>query len=1213
MMGAVFLLGLGMTVHATTPGSGHTVDVTTDDWDDDDDSKLTFEFQDIPVATYSGLHLTLSCKVKGAKILYTTDAAADPKDTSAWTVYTEPLYLTQDCTVRYFARVEGYNDSDVREFVFVYADHAVAAPTIAPDMDHTRLVMATETPGAKIRYTTDGSAPTATSTLYTAPVEITANVTFRARAFANDMFDSDITDYTVDFLTSVTPVATFANKAIVLSCADGKATVFYTFDAEASVDNAGAWAAYSAPIAVTGDCTVRFFSRRPGYHDSAVQSFQFVYASYQVAAPVLVTDDSGTHVMMSCETEGAQIRYTTDGSEPTSQSTLYTAPVEIISNGVFRARAFVGGMFDSNIAEFTVMHLAVPVPTATFANKHLILECSDSKAEIWYTTSGEATYDSTDAWIRYTSPVALTENCIVRFFGRRSGYNDSDIQSFNFVLSNYRVADPTIERNAEGTHIVMATTTQGAEIRYTTDGSEPTSESALYTAPLLIECNGTYSAIAVADGLFDSKVNRYVVSNMAVPAPAARFENKKMVLTCPDPKAQILYTTDNDAAVDDAGAWTVYTVPITLTGDCTLRFFGRRANFNDSDIESITFVYAAYQMQAPTIARNAQGTHIVITAPVEGAEIRYTSDGSEPTRNSTRYEKPVRIESGVTYRARVVSDTSFDSEITEYIIGSEKLNVPTAVYSDFALVLSTTDDGVSIWYTTDPELTVDNIDAWKLYTAPLPLTEDCTVRFFAGDDDANASDIQNFVFQRADYQVGAPTIERNEAGTHIVMETPTEGAQIRYTTDGSEPTPESTLYTDPVLIVSNGTFRARAFAKGMFESIVTDFFVTNMAVPVATAVFENKRLVLTCSDAEATIYYTFDDTAAPDDIESWTKYVAPIALTENCTVHFFTRRENFNDSDIETFVFLRANYQVATPVIERSEDGRSILMSCETPGAVIRYTTDGTEPTTESEVYTEPIFISMNGTFRARAYAENLFESEVSEFTVSNMVMMHPYATFEGKKLTLQVWDELASIWYTLDAEASPEDTEAWTLYTEPIALTGDCTVRFFARRSGFLDSQIVTFDFVYADYQAAMPVIVYNSLEEVVTMTCETEGVEIRYTTDGSEPTAESNLYSGEIAVTRSMVVRAIAFSAEHFASEIAELKVDYMSGIEPVSFNGSTLRIVSEGSDLVVYSDVALRLPVYNPGGVLVCVLDIESGRNVVTGLSRGVYVIAGIKVML
>ncbi len=1132
-MGAAALISFGASLRADDNGkTGHVVEVTPGDWGDD--AKLNFKFQDIPAAKYSNLHLNLSCGLPEAKILFTTNPKATIADTEEWSEYSEPLYLTENCVVRFFARCEGYNDSDIQEFEFVFVDHQTLAPTIAPDIDKTSLVMVTDTPEAEIRYTTDGSEPTSESALYEGPVLIEANGTFRARAFAQELFDSEITDYVVDFLTVANPAAIFGNQSVELTCEDGNAKIWYTADAEAPIDNLEAWTQYTAPLKLTEDCDIRFFARREGYNDSEVQNFSFIFANYQVTNPVLLSDSEGTHVEMSCDTEGAEIRYTTDGTEPTAESTLYTGPVEIVSNGTFRARAFVNGMFDSNITDFIVMHLAVATPVATFENKKLQIDCSDSNATLWYTTDADATPDNVEAWTKYEAPIELTDNCVVRFFGRRDNFNDSDIQSFSFIYSNYRAADPTIERNEAGTHIVMESATPGAEIRYTTDGSEPTAKSPLYNGPIEIEGNFTYNAIAIADGLFDSQVNRYVVSNMAVPVPFATFENLKMVLTCSDKKAQILYTTNPDASVEDAGAWSVYSQPISLTGDCTLRFFTRRANYNESDIESLTFVYASYQAQAPSIARNAQGTHVVMSSAVEGAQIRYTADGSEPTASSALYEAPVRIENGATYRARVFADNMFDSEIAEYAIGDDKLNVPAASFENFAIVLSSSDENAQIWYTTDPELSVDNIDSWTLYEKPIVLEEDATLRFFAGDDDANASDVQSFVFQKADYQVVVPTVERSEDGTHIVMETPTEGAVIRYTTDGSEPTKDSELYTAPIEIVCNGTFRAKAFADGLYDSAVTDFIVNNIATPVAYASFENKQLTLTCSDPEAEIWYTNDDDATAEDDEAWELYTGPVALTQNCFVHFFTRRENFNDSDIETFVFLRANYMAAAPVIERSEDGITLLMSCENENAEIRYTTDGSEPTEESELYTEPIYLTSNCTFRCKAFVDGLFESALSEFTVANLMMVMPNASYENNLLTLSIWDDLASIWFTTDPDALPEEEDAWTLYTEPLSFSEACTVRFFARRVGFLDSQV-------------------------------------------------------------------------------GEIMVDATSGVEAVDSAAKGIIVSREGADIIVTCDQALRLPVYTISGSLVKVVDLNSGRNVIDGLAKGTYILAGQKVIL
>jgi hypothetical protein len=60
----------------------------------------------------------------------------------------------------------------------------------------TMITLSTYTVGASIRFTTDGSEPTATSTLYTAPIPITASTTIRARAFATDMTPSNVATFT---------------------------------------------------------------------------------------------------------------------------------------------------------------------------------------------------------------------------------------------------------------------------------------------------------------------------------------------------------------------------------------------------------------------------------------------------------------------------------------------------------------------------------------------------------------------------------------------------------------------------------------------------------------------------------------------------------------------------------------------------------------------------------------------------------------------------------------------------------------------------------------------------------------------------------------------------------------------------------------------------------------------------------------------------------
>ncbi len=77
-------------------------------------------------------------------------------------------------------------------------------------------------------------------------------------------------------------------------------------------------------------------------------------------------------------------------------------------------------------------------------------------------------------------------------------------------MRNYRVAKPVI--TSENTlvldssvTITLATRTEGAEIRYTLDGSPPEKSSTIYTAPITINKSATLKALAIKEGMLNSK------------------------------------------------------------------------------------------------------------------------------------------------------------------------------------------------------------------------------------------------------------------------------------------------------------------------------------------------------------------------------------------------------------------------------------------------------------------------------------------------------------------------------------------------------------------------------------------------------------------------------------------------------------------------------------------------------------------------------------
>lgn len=90
----------------------------------------------------------------------------------------------------------------------------VATPAISPNggtfIGSKLIALSSSTSGAWIRYTTDGTAPTANSTQYTVPFILSSSSTIMARSFKNDYNDSEIETavFTINFIPelAVTPV-----------------------------------------------------------------------------------------------------------------------------------------------------------------------------------------------------------------------------------------------------------------------------------------------------------------------------------------------------------------------------------------------------------------------------------------------------------------------------------------------------------------------------------------------------------------------------------------------------------------------------------------------------------------------------------------------------------------------------------------------------------------------------------------------------------------------------------------------------------------------------------------------------------------------------------------------------------------------------------------------------------------------------------------------
>lgn len=111
----------------------------------------------------------------------------------------------------------------------------------------------------------------------------------------------------------------------------------------------------------------------------------------KVMTPTYQWDNITDSISFACQTPAADIRYTTDGLEPSATSgTPYTGPIALTSQTTFKVKAFKGGMADSDTLSVTITKVATP--TFSFVKNGetgtVTMGCSTASAVIKYTTDG---------------------------------------------------------------------------------------------------------------------------------------------------------------------------------------------------------------------------------------------------------------------------------------------------------------------------------------------------------------------------------------------------------------------------------------------------------------------------------------------------------------------------------------------------------------------------------------------------------------------------------------------------------------------------------------------------------------------------------------------------------------------------------------------------------------------------------------------------------
>jgi hypothetical protein len=245
--------------------------------------------------------------------------------------------------------------------------------------------------------------------------------------------------------------------------------------------------------------------------------------------------------------------------------------------------------------------------TGTYqGTQNVTITTTELAASIYYTTNGNVPrFDVPNSFTKlYTGPIQITNSTTIRAVCVRNGALNSRVAVAFITINNPTVvANPVISPDG-GTFdgsatVTINTTTPGATIYYTTNGSVPTldvpnSFTKLYTGPFTLFGSATVRAVATKTGWKKSDVTvaNFTINNPAVvapvvfsPAPGNYSSPVSVSMSTSTPGATIYYTTNGNVPLLNPfpNSFTkIYSGPVLLNSSGTIRAIAVKSGFQNS-------------------------------------------------------------------------------------------------------------------------------------------------------------------------------------------------------------------------------------------------------------------------------------------------------------------------------------------------------------------------------------------------------------------------------------------------------------------------------------------------------------------------------------------------------------------------------------------------------------------------------------------------------
>jgi hypothetical protein len=434
-------------------------------------------------------------------------------------------------------------------------------------------------------------------------------------------------------------------QSVTISDATAGAQIHYTTDGSTPTASSALYP--GGAINISSTTTLQAIAAAAGLSDSAIASATYtLQAATPMISPASESFSGSVSVSITDATAGATIYYTSDGSTPTTSSTVYTTAITVTSTTTINAMAAASGFSNSAVASATYTQLPAGSPRLVNVWNNI----DDSSAVLQTTQSVTVASVAGDALVacvregsNATDNFTISDSAGQKWTqtasgyvavgtGRRGGcFFKANSAALTSVTANFITAG-----GVAFTSIAVLEFANGA-----TSGLEDASVNSSSAATGSSLASGSLTTTNALDillywvGLGGDQSSWTAGPNFAIPAnndaPGANGSN---------PRTAIQYEIVNST---QSGLTTSMSFNPGTSGTGLAIFMALKGSTAPSA--------AATPVISPASESFSGSVSVTITDATAGATIYYTSDGSTPTTSSTVYTTAITVTSTTTIKA----------------------------------------------------------------------------------------------------------------------------------------------------------------------------------------------------------------------------------------------------------------------------------------------------------------------------------------------------------------------------------------------------------------------------------------------------------------------------------------------------------------------------------------------------------------------------------